>query len=66
MILTGENRVWSNGGMILAGENRVWSNGGMILAEVNRSTQRKNFPNAALSATNLTTAYLGSKPGRRV
>jgi hypothetical protein len=36
MILRGENRVWSTGGMILRGENRVWSTGGMILRGENR------------------------------
>jgi hypothetical protein len=36
MILAGENRVWSIGGMILTGENKVWSNGGMILTGENR------------------------------
>jgi hypothetical protein len=43
MILTGENRVWSIGGMILTGENRVWSIGGMILAEEKPKYWKKNL-----------------------
>jgi hypothetical protein len=54
MILTGENRVWSIGGMILTGENRVWSIGGMILTRENQLAGIKICPSATLFTNNPT------------
>jgi hypothetical protein len=44
MILTGQNRVWSIGEMILTGQNRVWSTGGMILTGETQITRRNTLP----------------------
>lgn len=48
--------------MILTGENCIWSTGGMILTGGNKSPTREMCPTASLSTTNPTHTGAGSKP----